>query len=334
LGYVVKSGKSAEPPPGSSDAIRHWSTADVAPESRLDYFAAALSDAIIPMSVDNADGRTFHAELSLARFGEMEVCIQVGSPHQSFRGPSEFARTRDRHFNFVMTKDCPWNVAHCGRETLLAGDILCHDSQQPYQGEIHHHFTAVSVSVTEPWLRRWLPDPTILVGRISANSSWGSALSAYLSALSPNLISSPILPTTVLTDQLGGLLALVANGRRCGNDASIRPAVRSLKVRLLDCIAERCTDSRLTAADVASSINVSSRTLHRTLASAQLTFGDCLVAARVAVARRMLTSSLFKRVTTAEIGRRAGFTNASHFARVILRHTGLAPQQLRNGRQR
>jgi AraC-like DNA-binding protein len=43
----------------------------------------------------------------------------------------------------------------------------------------------------------------------------------------------------------------------------------------------------------------------------------------------MLASPLFKRVTTAEIGRRAGFLSASHFARVIRNRTGLTPLQLR-----
>jgi AraC-like DNA-binding protein len=44
----------------------------------------------------------------------------------------------------------------------------------------------------------------------------------------------------------------------------------------------------------------------------------------------MLTSPLFNRVTTAEIGRRAGFVSASHFARVIRRRTGRTPLELRH----
>jgi len=43
----------------------------------------------------------------------------------------------------------------------------------------------------------------------------------------------------------------------------------------------------------------------------------------------MLTSPLFDRVTTAEIGRRAGFLSASHFARVMRSRTGRTPLQLR-----
>jgi AraC family transcriptional activator of tynA and feaB len=38
---------------------------------------------------------------------------------------------------------------------------------------------------------------------------------------------------------------------------------------------------------------------------------------------------LFNRVTTAEVGRRAGFTNSSHFARVMRKRTGHTPLQWR-----
>jgi AraC-like DNA-binding protein len=54
-----------------------------------------------------------------------------------------------------------------------------------------------------------------------------------------------------------------------------------------------------------------------------------LIEARARIALRTLMSPLFKRVTTAEVGRRAGFQSASHFARVIRRRTGWTPLQLR-----
>jgi AraC-like DNA-binding protein len=65
-------------------------------------------------------------------------------------------------------------------------------------------------------------------------------------------------------------------------------------------------------------------------ATAGETFGEKLIDAKAHVALRMLTSSLFKRVTTAEIGRRAGFLSASHFARVIRARTGRTPLHLRH----
>jgi transcriptional regulator GlxA family with amidase domain len=92
---------------------------------------------------------------------------------------------------------------------------------------------------------------------------------------------------------------------------------------------QRCTEPQLAATDVAASLGISVRTLHRVCAAAKETFGEKLIEARARVALRMLTSPLFKRVTTAEIGRRAGFVSASHFARVIRSRTSRTPLELR-----
>jgi AraC-like DNA-binding protein len=58
-----------------------------------------------------------------------------------------------------------------------------------------------------------------------------------------------------------------------------------------------------------------------------------LIQARVDLAVRMLESPLFDRVTTAEIGRRAGFSDASHFVKVRRRHTGHTPLRVRRTRR-
>ncbi|MDB5817743.1 MAG: transcriptional regulator, AraC family, partial [Rhizobacter sp.] len=126
------------------------------------------------------------------------------------------------------------------------------------------------------------------------------------------------------------LLALTVSAMQ-GMAPAATPGVRSLQQRIRDCIAERCTESQLVAVDVAASVNVSVRTLHRTLAAAGETFGGHLIDARTRTAMRMLTSPLFKRVTTGEIGRRAGFLSSSHFVRVIRRRSGQTPRQVRIG---
>jgi AraC-like DNA-binding protein len=164
--------------------------------------------------------------------------------------------------------------------------------------------------------------------RIPGNSLSGCALASYLAGLSPDLAAAPPLPLSIIADQVGGLIALTARALR---DITLEdtPAVRSLHARILDCLMQRCVEPELTAVDVAASLGISVRTLHRSFAAANQTFGDKLIEARARIALRMLTSPLFKRVTMAEVGWRAGFQSASHFARVIRQRTGWTPLQLR-----
>lgn len=67
----------------------------------------------------------------------------------------------------------------------------------------------------------------------------------------------------------------------------------------------------------------------RAFAATTRTFAGVLMAARVRTVLRMLRSPLFRRLTVAEIGRRAGFADASHFTRVVRARTGLPPRSVR-----
>jgi AraC-like DNA-binding protein len=311
------------------DGIKRWSTADVPQQNRLDYFAAALSEAVNPLGVDNADPRTFRAELSHAQLAAIAVSKTVGSPHVSIRGRSELARVKEHKFNLLMTLETPWTAEHRGQLHLLPRDIVIIDSQYPLRTSICSSFVAISVSASEAWLRQWLPNPNLLVARrIPGDSLWGLALSSYVSELTPDLAGSPPLPLSVIADQVGSLLALTANGLR-DTTLAYGPAERSLRERIEDCLLQRCTESELTATDIADCMNISLRTLHRVFAATNETFGENLIKARARIALRMLTSPSFNRLTTAEIGRRAGFLSASHFARVMRSQTGHTPLNLR-----
>ena len=308
--------------------IKRWSTTDVPQAKRLDYFAAALSEAVIPFAVNQADPLTFRAQISCAQLDAIRVCKTIGSRHRSFRGRGELARTGEDSFHLLMTLQTSWTANHRGPMRLLPRDILIFDSLSPVETDVRSAFTGIEVGVTDAWLRHWIPDPAVLAARhIPGNSLWGRALSTYLSELSPELVAAPPLPLSVIADQVGSLLALTASSLRSA--PALTPARRSMHERILDCIAQRCTEPHLTAGDVASSMDVSVRTLHRIFAAANQTFGDKLIEARAHIALRMLTSPLYNRVTTAEIGRRAGFVSSSHFARVIRNRSGSTPLQLR-----
>lgn len=315
--------------PPVPDIVRRWSTREVPQTDRLDYFASALSEALIPLAVDNADPRTFHADVSFASLGKIEICKAIGAPHRTFRGSAELGRTDKHTFNLLMSLTGSWTAQHRGVLNLMASDIVLHDSQYPVDTDTRESFVGINVVLTESWLRQWLPNPGVLVARrIPGRSLWGRALSSYLAELSPEFALVPPLPLSVLADQIGGLLALAAAGLQ-GATPAYTPTVRSIHERVQDIIVQRCTESQLTAADVAGSAGISVRTLHRAFAAAQETFGAKLMAARVRVAVRMLGSPLFQRVTIAEIGRRAGFLSASHFARTIHKRTGRTPLQVR-----
>ena len=315
-------------PYDKEDPVQRWSTAAVPQAERMDYFAARMSETAYPLGCDPADAAHFNADTSAAQIGGLTVCKNVSSPTRSYRRREELARTSEHTF-FLATAQTPYIAEHRGSLRLFPRDVLVVDSRYPLMCDVRAPHSAVLVVVSDAWMRQWIPNPTLLVGqRIPGDSLWGHPLASYLAGLSPDLAAAPPLPLSVIADQLGGLIALTARALR---DTTLEdtPAARSLHARILDCLMQRCVEPELTAVEVAASLGVSVRTLHRSFAAANQTFGDKLIEARARIALRTLTSPLFKRVTTAEVGRRAGFQSAAHFARVIRRRTGWTPLQLR-----
>ena len=315
-------------PYDKEDPVQRWSTAAVPQAQRMDYFAARMSETTFPLGCEPVDATNFNADVSAAQLGGLTVCKCVGSPQRTYRRREELARTGEHTFHLV-TVQTPWIAEHRASLQLFPRDVLLIDSRYPILTDIRTPYSTVVVVVSEAWMRQWIPNPALLVGqRIPGNSLSGRALASYLAELSPDLAAAPPLPLSIIADQVGGLIALTARALR---DITLKdtPAVRSLHAGILDCLMQRCVEPELTAVDVAASLGISVRTLHRSFAAANQTFGDKLIEARARIALRMLTSPLFKRVTTAEVGRRAGFQSASHFARVIRQRTGWTPLQLR-----
>jgi AraC-like DNA-binding protein len=271
----------------------------------------------------------YELEVTALELPSIAIVAQSGSPQRSIRARPEIRRTSQRYFFLVLVLSGSWQVTNVSRTRFGPGDLIFYDSRCQLDCNILLHWSDVNLQLSEQFVRKWVPNPAVLGGRrICRDSQWGRVLASYVAQLSPDFVVQAPLPQAVLIDQLGALLALTAS-ELSGSRAVSTPAERSVRDHVYDHITQRCPDSSLQAADVASSLNISKRTLHRALAAGGETFGAMLIQARLDLAVRMLQSPLFDRVTTAEIGRRAGFSDASHFVKVLRRHTGQTPLQMR-----
>lgn len=138
---------------------------------------------------------------------------------------------------------------------------------------------------------------------------------------------APPLPAQVLTDQLGGLLALA-----CGDVPEPTRSSAGLVQRIHAQLREQLAEPGLTATEVATTLGISVRSLHRALAADGQTFARQLMSLRMAQAQAMLRSPALRRVTTAEIGRRVGLLDPSHFVRLCRQWLGDTPAAIRQRR--
>lgn len=312
----------------STPNVVEWSTEIVDASQRFDYYANALATALVPMRLAAPDAKGFRSGMALLDLGDIGVLRQHGTPRRCYRESSD--PVFQRAYVLVANLSGSWHATHRGRWALQPGDAMLVDTGYDFDLEMFSPYETVGIRLSENWIRKWLAAPAGLVGRpIPASTGWGRALTSYMAQLSPQLLVNAPLPKSILIDQVGALLALTASELGVGP----RPATQaeaSLRSRIKETIAQACSDRLLTAGAVASSVGVSSRTLHRSLAASGETFGAILVAARAQCAVRMLTSPLMRRLTIAEIGRRAGFSDPSHFSRVLRQLSGRSPKDIRS----
>jgi AraC-like DNA-binding protein len=312
-----------------SSQLARLSTRDVAPADRLSYASWILSSALAPSALSTGTPSEYELEVTALELPSIAIVAQHGSPQRSIRARPEIRRTSQRYGFLVLVLSGSWDVTTVTRMRCGPGDLIFYDSRYPLDTDLLLPWSAFNLQLSEQFVRKWVPNPAVLGGRqICRDSQWGRVLASFVAQLSPDFVLQAPLPQAVLIDQLGSLLALTAS-ELSGSRATSTLAERSVRDSVCDHIRQRCPDSSLQAADVARSLNISKRTLHRALAARGDTFGAMLIQARVDLAVRMLQSPLFDRVTTAEIGRRAGFSDASHFVKVVRRQTGQTPLQMR-----
>jgi AraC-like DNA-binding protein/anti-anti-sigma regulatory factor len=129
------------------------------------------------------------------------------------------------------------------------------------------------------------------------------------------------------TAELQPLRAASAAGRRDKQRGSTAARRSALVAEATLVIEARHAEPTLTLADVARDIATSSRQLQRSFAEhAGGAFRDELTAIRMQHAAVLLQTT---DLSVAEVGRRTGYSHASHFARAFRRHHGVLPTALR-----
>jgi AraC family transcriptional regulator, positive regulator of tynA and feaB len=319
--------------PTESSQIVRLSTRDVAPADRLGYASWILSSSLAPSALSTTTPSAYELEVTALELASVTFAAQRGSPQRSIRARPEIRRTTQRCFYLVLVLGGSWQVTSVTRGRFSSGDLIFYDSKDPLDCDLRLDWSGFNLQLSEPFIRQWVPNPAVLTAKhICRDSQWGRVLASYVAQLAPEFVAYAPLPRAVLIEQLGALLALTA-AELSGNRVASTPLDRSVRDQVCDHLTQRCPDPSLRAADVARSLNMSTRTLHRALAACGETYGAMLIQARVDLAVRMLRSPLFDRVTTAEIGRRAGFSDASHFVKVLRRRTGQTPLRVRRARE-
>jgi len=293
--------------------IQRWSTDEVPQGSRFDYWSSILGQSLTPMSVGSDDPRQFAASLTEASMGAISVIEQDGSAHVSHRSARDVELSEHHSYHLLVSLNGPWDLTHGDRLRVRPGDVVLADSNLGHHIELRSAYHFVNLKLPPQWLRTWIPDAGLLVGRrISRNSDAGRALSAFICRLTPQFAAAAPIDGRLLSDHVGALLAMVTGEF----DQSPREQ-RGLLRRIRDCMTQRCHEPGLSAADVAQSLSIPERLVHRALASIPVTFALLLLEQRFELGVRQRSLPAFSHLSVEDIGREAGFGDPSQFVKML-----------------
>ncbi|MBT9513591.1 MAG: helix-turn-helix domain-containing protein [Acidovorax sp.] len=312
------------PPP-----LRQWTTDVVAPSARLDYWVGAICEAFLEMECSSREAPTFDGVLHSLSVETLSVNQVRATTQDVYRTPSGIARSRQLPFYLIGHAEAVWHVRQDGQVAhLRPGDVVLVDSARPYELHFPDGVNCVSLQLPRAWVGQWLAQAEARGPRVAwRDQGWGQSLGALAVQLARDPASAQALPPALLSDHLGALLCAALEPPR----APVSSAAQGLHAHLCSLLRARMDQPGVSAQALAQEAGVSLRSLHRAFAAQGQTFAGTLREMRLARAGELLRRPQLAHVAVAEIGRRCGFADASHFARAFQRTMGVPPGQWRRG---
>jgi AraC family transcriptional regulator, positive regulator of tynA and feaB len=311
--------------------LETFSTAELPPHRRLEYWNDMTGIAFTPLVTDPVDRRAFVGRLTRTQVGQIRLAEARSEPAIVRHSRQHVARTRDALFMLCLQLDGVSVNRQQGREAVLRyGDFHLLDSSRPYEVSFEQPNRMLVLSVPHPELARRMPNPESLVG---IAMSGRSGVSGLLSSLLCNFWQQRRTgDETFLSPRFGeAILDLVASAY-----ASITAAVPdgssiaiARREQIRSYIETHLHDPALTPGRVAAAVHLSPRRLHQLFEADGETVGAYILRRRLEECARAMSDASQRSRTVTEIAFLHGFNNASHFGRVFRERYRATPSDYR-----
>jgi AraC family transcriptional regulator, positive regulator of tynA and feaB len=311
--------------------LETFSTAELPPHRRIEYWNDLTGDAFTPLVTDPVDRRAFAGRLTRTQVGEIRLAEARSEPAIVRHSRQHVARTRDASFMLCLQLDGVSVNRQQGREAVLRyGDFHLLDSSRPYEVSFQQFNRMLVLSVPHPELARRMPNPESVVG---IAMSGRSGVSGLLSSLLCNFWQQRRTgDETYLSPRFSeAILDLVASAYACITAAA--PEGSSIAIarreQIRSYIETHLHDPALTPGSVAAAVHLSPRRLHQLFEADGETVGAYILRRRLEECARAMSDAAQRSRTVTEIAFLHGFNNASHFGRVFRERYQTTPSDYR-----
>jgi AraC family transcriptional activator of tynA and feaB len=311
--------------------LETFSTAELPPHRRLEYWNDLTGSAFTPLVTDPVDRRAFVGRLTRTQVGQIRVAEARSEPAIVRHSRQHVARTRDALFMLCLQLDGVSVNRQQGREAVLRyGDFHLLDSSRPYEVSFQQSNRMLVLSVPHPELARRMPNPESVV---AIAMSGRSGVAGLLSSLLCNFWQQRRTgDETFLSPRFSeAILDLVASAYASINAAA--PEGSSIAIarreQIRSYIETHLHDPGLTPGSVAAAVHLSPRRLHQLFEADGETVGAYILRRRLEECARAISDASQRSRTVTEIAFLHGFNNASHFGRVFRERYQSTPSDYR-----
>lgn len=312
--------------------MRTWDTQQLAPRHRFGYWRDVLCEAFTALDSRPQERLDAGSVVTLHELDEVNAADLASFSQVVVRGRNEIRRRADEFFFANLQLEGACRVEQDGRHLLAEpGSFYLVDTTRPYTLGFEQNFRTLSFRFPHHQLVPLLAhDPRrITACRVDAGSALGAlAIQNMVGALRFAPQASPAVGR-VLADTLARLV-----GAAVAPDPAALPAAARSRVReafhgsIVRHVIDHCCDPTLSVARVAARFRVSVRYVHEVFASQPASFAQTVLEHRLQHAARILASDAT--IGIADVAARAGFGDASYFARMFRRRFGCTPRERRD----
>ena len=309
-----------------------FSTSDIHPRDRFDYWHDIACRHIAMRDSQPAHRPTFQAAIEVGALGDLYLIRGENSAMKVARTARHIANATGDELFICRQVSGQLMIEQNGREVVLqAGDVTLLDPLLPYVGKFCSCSNLLVLKVPRRALearvgKTW----EMLVRVIKPTEAEGGLTSAFLAALPAYTDRMGAAAKEVVAEQVLDLIALSLTNV-VGADRpklSSAHAVALMKVRAV--IDARLTDPALNPAAVAAAAGISVRYANSVLAREGTSITRLIQARRLARCRRALQDPLQAHRTLSEIAYSWGFSDMTHFGRSFKATYGVLPSAYRH----
>jgi AraC family transcriptional regulator, positive regulator of tynA and feaB len=312
-------------------ALETFSTAELPPHRRLEYWNDLTGRAFTPLVTDPLDRQAFAGRLTRTQVGQIRIAEASSEPAVVHHSRQHVARAREALFMLCLQLDGVSVNRQQGRESILRyGDFHLLDSSRPYEVSFEQPNRMLVLSIPQPDLARRMPNPE---GVVAIPMSGRTGVAGLLSSLLCNFWQQRRNgDETYLSPRFGeAILDLVATAyaginATAADNSSIAIARRE---QIRTYIESHLHDPTLTPGSVAAAVHLSPRRLHQLFEADGETVGAYILRRRLEECARAMSDASQRSRTVTEIAFLYGFNNASHFGRVFRERYKSTPSDYR-----